>query len=399
MVDNLTHGYCFILVQLHDVTVARYSSALRLTNSPHPISYLARAIASSTAWQELPSSILVISTPPRPLLAVLGRFDDRQTGCMVAQASVVSQVMQRVRYVDYQQAEQDCLLLADKLLAFFGHDELSSFAFTAIPRGGHIVLGMLAYILNLNPSQVNPTLPSNIPLVVVDDCCLTGLRMGSFLDNYKTQQIIFAHLYSHPELRSAVEARESRVVACLSAQDLHDHGPDIWGEKYTSMHQEWLNQIGANRYWTGVADHICFAWNEPDRPVWLDDENPITGWRLIPPEMCLKNRPTPGARTPEIQVQLEGPGPWKPTNRVLFGEMNGKVIIGNTENGETFGLADTAADMWKALVTYGEMDTAVKHLALEYEVDEARLRRDMQAFADDLRAKGLLELEGQPAGG
>ena len=47
--------------------------------------------------------------------------------------------------------------------------------------------------------------------------------------------------------------------------------------------------------------------------------------------------------------------------------------------------------MWRALAAYGDIDVAMEYLLGQYEVDEARLRSDLNAFAGELLTKGLLE--------
>ena len=53
------------------------------------------------------------------------------------------------RRLDYGQVEQAVRALAGRLAGEFGGEELKRFRYTAIPRGGFIVLGMLAYVLDL----------------------------------------------------------------------------------------------------------------------------------------------------------------------------------------------------------------------------------------------------------
>jgi hypothetical protein len=178
-----------------------------------------------------------------------------------------------------------------------------------MPRGGFIVLGMLAYVLDLRPAQLAPSPPSDVPLVVTDDCAISGVRFSDMLDRCENRQVIFSHLYSHPDLRIAIERREPRVLACVSAQDLTDYAPAYYGDQYEAWRERWRQRPNPG-YWVGQPDHVCFAWNEPDTVFW----NPVaqqaeSAWRLLPPELCLKNRRKFAPEDARVQLQPEGKGP------------------------------------------------------------------------------------------
>ncbi|MEW6636304.1 MAG: PqqD family protein [Actinomycetota bacterium] len=350
---------------------------------------LANALAASPLWAEMPRAALVVRPEPEPLLGVVGRFDAAGRARLEGLRWHLENVLPRLRYVGYEQAEEDCELLARRLEERFGREELRSFRFTAIPRGGFIVLGMLAYVLGLPQMQLEPPHPPDRPLVVVDDCALSGVRFGRYLERLENRRVVFAHLYSPPELRRAIEDGERREVVCVSARDLQDHAPGRLGDEYPAWRRRWMDRMDERGYWVGQPDHVCFAWNEPDVGIW----NPVSGreesgWRLLPPELCLKNRPS---RTPiPVQVQPAGAGPLRPSPGVLYGELEGRILLGHLESGESFVLEDVAADMWRALVKHGSVDGASGALAPEYEVDGLALRRDLRDFAQDLLESGLL---------
>jgi hypothetical protein len=335
----------------------------------------------------------VVRFTPRPALGVVGRFDAAAEERLTAIGPQLVRALSRLRYVSYSQAEEDCERLATQLIERFGREELYRFRFAPVPRGGLIVLGMLAYVLGLEHTQLEPPYPPETPLVVVDDCAISGLRFRQFLARCESRQVVFAHLYSHPDLRAAIEACESRVIACMGAQDLHDHGPERYGAEYRAWRERWLARFGsASGYWLGQPDRLCFPWNEPDSSIW----NSVTGrvergWRIIPPELCLKNRSTTGMKPIPVHVQPEGPGPLRTSAPVLFGQFEGHVVVGNMETKESFTLTGVAADMWTALVEHGDLEDAVVPLSEEYAVDQATLRADLREFVEDLLARGLIE--------
>ena len=300
---------------------------------------------------------------------------------------------QGVRHVTYRQAEAATKQLAAQLARAFGSVELSRFQYAAIPRGGLIVLGMLSYILDLKP-EVLLSPPADAPLVVVDDCAYSGARLAQFLDSVDSNEVVFAHLYSHPDLRAAILREEPRVVACLAAHDLRDLAPERYpnAEDYQAWRARWQQRARRPVYWMGLPEMVIFPWSEPDRPVW----NPVTervedGWWFTAPDRCLKNWARLGVPpNAEVQPTLRSP------DEVAFQFHDDKVILCDMRTEQVYGLEGVAANMWRALAGYGDLDVAVAYLAPQYEVDEVRLRQDLRAFAHELLAKGLLERIDEP---
>lgn len=353
---------------------------------------LADALAASPVWAEMPRATLIVRTLPQPLLGVVGYFDSAGMERLEILRRQLEHGLPRLRYVDYGRAQEDCERLAARLLERFGRNELRNYRFVAIPRGGYIVLGMLAYLLDLQASQLEPPHPPDAPLVVVDDCALSGVRFHQFLERTESSEVLFAHLYSPRRLRDAIERRESHRVTCVSANDLHDYAPEDMGEGYFDWRERWRKRMGHRGYWVGQLDRICFAWNEPDSSFW----NPVSekdeaGWRFVPPEFCLKNRSALDAGSIPVQVQPRGKEPLKPSTRVLFGEFEGNVALGNLETEESYLLDGVGADMWRAIVTHGNLEEVANELAKSYQVENSTLAVDLHRFVQDLLSQGLLE--------
>lgn len=354
--------------------------------------HLARSIASSPLWNESEDVRLIARPDPWPILGIVGRFTQAETAQLATLGKYLNGALAHIRYISYAQAEQDCECLAEQLIDRFGRDNLRTFAFAAIPRGGFVVLGMLAYILGIDTTQLEFPNHPDTPLVIVDDCVLTGARFGRFLACCKSQSVIFAHLYSHPDLRKSIEVQEPRVRACLSAHDLHDYEPESSDDEYPAWREHWIERLSAPRYWIGQTEHVCFPWNEPDRLIW----NPVaeqveTAWHIVPSELCLKNRLPGGAMPVSVQVQPEGKSPLKPSAATIFGEFDNAFILGNLKTGKSFRLEGIAADMWRAIVAYGNPEDVVVALLKTYEVELDRLRTDLETFITRLCAQGLLE--------
>jgi hypothetical protein len=363
----------------------RYARSLRIPNSA-ALPSLAEALANNPDW---PTGLtLVVRRDFRPLIGVLGLVPPERQAWLRAQVAVLDPNCRTLRYLDFRRVVDLTCQLAALLEQELGTEQLLRARFLAIPRGGLVVLGLLASLLHVPHAQLEPLDSSEEDLqIVIDDCALSGARFGRFLSSCPARRIVFAPLCSTPELRQAILRRESRVVACLSALDL-SHTPlaaALPQDPAGDPEQEF-------RYWKGQTEPLCFPWNEPDRSIW----NPLLGryqaaWRIAPPGRCLKNRPIPGAPTPTVQIQPLGQGPLRPSGHVLFGEVAGELVLCDFKSGECSRLTGSGADLWHAVVQHGKLESIVMALSACYDVPEQELRRDVSRFVEDLLARGLLE--------
>jgi hypothetical protein len=300
----------------------------------------------------------------------------------------------RVRWTGYRQAEEDCFRLAAALRRRVGDETLSHAEFRAVPRGGLVVLGMLSYALDLRREQLEPSGDAAAPLVLVDDCALSGLRLRATMARLPARrEVVVAHLYSHPDLRRAVEEREPRVSACVAAGDLADRSRDLHrgDEEHATWREQWLRRLGDDRYWLGLPELVAFAWSEPDRPFWNAATGRVEdGWRFVPPHRCLKNRARLAAGLQGFAPAAGAP-PWRLPEDVVWGEFDGVLWLGRGPTDEVFSLAGTAAVAWKALAAGGSAGTAAAVLARSFAVEEDAARADVESLAGELVAAGLLE--------
>lgn len=382
---------CLYPILIDPEALGCYARALGIGSTGDVLPMLARAISASPLWRDMPDADLVVRSAPGPALGILGRFDRAGEARLRGLAGGLNDACRRLRYVGYPQAEQDCEQLAARIADRIPPTELARFQFVALPRGGFVVLGMLAYFLGLRRAQLLPPEAPDAPLVVVDDSAFTGLRFSHFLQRTASPRIIFAPLYAHPDLRAAIAAAEPRVEACISARDLQVYRSESPEGAGPASQLGCVERLQGTRYWAGRTDHLCTPWSEPDRGFRnAVTEQWETGWAIVPPELCLKNRPPRGSRPIPVFEQPAGRGPLRPSERVIFGAFEGQVVIGNLATGESFGLAEVAAAMWQGIVRLGNLGEVAAALGREYEVDAATLRADLQAFADDLLARGLL---------
>jgi hypothetical protein len=347
---------------------------------------LAKAITSSQLFREIKDASVIIRPYPHPTLAVLGNLEEHDISRLDALTEQLKFASLNMRYQNYHQVEEACRKLGQKLVVRFGRETVDNFQFMAIPRGGIVILGILSYILDLDPKQIGPSDNPGRQMIVVDDCCLSGYRFHLFMQKYNKKDVIFAPLYSHPQLRSALE-NHPQVKACISAEDLKEIPREYDAPK--SLIQNRMNmQLGGNRYWLNRSEYICFPWNEPDWYFWNRvTETVESGWHIIPPELCLKNHEIEGF----IQVQKEGKGNFRPPRDVIFSEQEKEVIIVNMATEECISLEGEAAVMWKALMDSHDINEAEKRLLRAHIDEESVLRRDYMLLIQDLLRRQMLE--------
>lgn len=287
---------------------------------------------------------MVVRSDPVPMLGILGYFDEAEAFSIRSIAWQIRHWSRHLLYVDYRQVEEDCRRLALLLRERVGEKVLAEATFTAIPRGGLVVLGILSYFLGLRPEQLQPR-SGDAPQIVVDDCSISGARFHEFLSANSAKDIIFAHLYSHPDLRESICRAERRVRDCLAVHDLSDHAAGFFGPDYQDWRERWEKRGAA--YWNGFPERLCFPWTETDVAVWNSvAERVEPGWRLMPPEWCFKNQPD--AR--RIQVQDVHDGSARIPSGVLYGDLGEETLIADVTEGRMFVLDGTAREAWKALL-------------------------------------------------
>jgi len=304
-------------------------------------------------------------------------------------------VTNRPKFLTYHQVEEKVFILAEKLLHLLGQNEIYQFQYVAIPRGGVFILGMLAYILNIPASLIKQNLDQSMPVLVLDDCSLSGYRFAQFRQTLTDgQKIVFAPLFSHPNLRTAILSQERDVIACLSAENLKDLAPEIYPTEtaYHAWRQRWETRSESRLYWIGLPEVVVFPWNEPDQPVWNPETQQVEdNWRFTSPDRCLKNWGRLGLPPrSEKKVSVRVP------DGVAYTVHQGDITLCNLEDETMYGLAGPSADIWRGLAAYGDLTAARDYVLELYEVDAERLTADIESLVQTLLEKGLLEPVNDP---
>lgn len=377
------------LLEVDSATVGDWYARGGLVVSGDPLEQLGLALASSAPLETSGPWALSVSAGAPGLIGAIGEFGPGAVTRLEALRWQVQQSLERLLYLDDSAVAEACALLAERVRERLGPDALGEARFTAVPRGGHLVLGRLAYLLDLDRDQLDG--PQNDrPWVVVDDCSISGLRFRGLLDRAERSDVVFAHLCSHPDLREAVE-RDPRVRGCVAGRDLHDHAPASLGHAYPTWRSRWDRRQQGRHFWLGKPDHVCFPWNEPDVMLWnplLEREDP--GWRVVPPEYCLKNQVAFERGRIDIQTHAH-PGPMRPGPGVTHARLGDEVVVARIGRDGATGLSGSGADMWDALVMHGTISASARVLAQIYDVSPDALESDLRTFANSLEKSGLLD--------
>jgi hypothetical protein len=79
-------------------------------------------------------------------------------------------------------------------------------------------------------------------------------------------------------------------------------------------------------------------------------------------------------------------------------EVDGEMVLLDMESENYYGLDAVGSDIWRLLAEGKSLEETVAELLEIYEVEEERLRKDLQAFVTQLVDKGLAELTTRSSG-
>lgn len=372
---------------LPDVTVARVF-ADPLANGDRATLALARTFVASPFFGALDDA--VASFRPGVGMIVVGRLTESDLARLAAFEEESRAGRERLLLLGYLDVEDLTGTLADRLVQALGSD-LGEASFQAIPRGGLVVLGLLAYHLGLGPRHLNAPPKAGAPVVVVDDCSISGRRFHEVLGTLPGDEpVIFATLLSHPELRRRIEEREERVRAAVSARDLEDRAPEILGGDYDAWLKRWGGR-DVDGYWSGITEHVVFPWNEPDIAIWdAAAGDMVHGWRIAAPDVCLKNRLAYHRNEGRLQVHEASQPGLVPADDVVYATFEERLIVVSSSSGRVTALDGSAPLLWQALAEHDGPEEAATSLAQRIDLPTDELSEAVAAFAADMRERGLM---------
>ena len=107
----------------------------------------------------------------------------------------------------------------------------------------------------------------------------------------------------------------------------------------------------------------------------------------------------PAARRDDVldSTSADAPRKAKISPDVLFRELVGEAVLLDLKTQRYYGLDEVGTRIWQLLQEQGRTDAVLAALCAEYDVDEARLRRDLSVFIGELADAGLIVLSAPTA--
>ncbi|MFV8819164.1 PqqD family protein [Haliea sp. E17] len=80
--------------------------------------------------------------------------------------------------------------------------------------------------------------------------------------------------------------------------------------------------------------------------------------------------------------------------QVIFQEVSGEMVLLDLASEQYFGLDEVGARIWQLIDEHAEWPAMIPVLLDEYDVEETRLREDVERLLNELMASGLLQASG-----
>ena len=337
---------------------------------------LARAIGSDARW---PDDALIAWRCDPPSIAICGSFDQETLGLLSILGSQLELTLPHIRLWNWDDVARAARDLAGRLQDIEEPGDHN--AIVAVPRGGLIVGGLVAYAAN---RPIAPDVGSaRSGSWMIDDVSISGLRLLSELDRLPAKSILVGVLAATDGAVEVVRAhpavlgfeRVERVEELAAAENQHaseDRGKSRWPEF-------------DSRIWIGRAAHHVFPWNEPDSSF----RHPVTrrvepGFPLVPREQCYSNREPLRPVVPVIEslVPLLAPGVWPI-------EHSGSLLLLHPASGAVAEAAESAVELLGVLAS-PDPNAAIKALATELQADAGEIRADLDELLQTLQSCGYM---------
>jgi coenzyme PQQ synthesis protein D (PqqD) len=78
---------------------------------------------------------------------------------------------------------------------------------------------------------------------------------------------------------------------------------------------------------------------------------------------------------------------------VVFKALGGEAVLLDLASGIYFGLDETSTRLWQLIESHRSLRRAYDAMLVEFDVDPARLRTDLLAFAHDLSRRRLIAVD------
>ena len=359
--------------KLDSTSLSSYAKSFNVT-AKESLRQLSHTISTSTNWESLGDCALVFRDHDAGgCLAVCMQDDLKHTVEIQTQLNFLQKSIQQIQYLDIAKCESLAHSLAQKINLSLDPETLQKSRVVSIPRGGLFVSAMLSYILPIKHHQLQPFSDCDSPIILIDDCSISGFRLAQQLCGLKNKQIYFYTLVSPAQLRQAALAVQPRLRVFESAMDLNVYNNDSSGRM----------DARSNRYWQGQCDAICFPWGETQRFYPSDSENKQTTlWPVSPLQKNLKSslleQKIPFYAVTEAQDRAISTG-----QHILYYSKDNLTRIYNAESKQHYSLDGVGSAIWQSLLSHSTVDQTLEHLCSLFSVEKKRLEKDVK----DLIAK------------
>jgi Coenzyme PQQ synthesis protein D (PqqD) len=82
----------------------------------------------------------------------------------------------------------------------------------------------------------------------------------------------------------------------------------------------------------------------------------------------------------------------KPSDSVVFRELDGEAVLLNLDTGTYFGLDEVGTRIWLLIEQHGLLEPVCDAIVGEFEVDRETAERDVLNLADALERNGLVQV-------
>ena len=370
----------WLATKLTRQALTSYSQSFNL-NQAHSLNELIVAIAKNEFWHIDEQSFIVCRACTDGAYIAVCTTESSQDHLseINSQLQSLDTSLQQIQYLDSTQCLDLTKSLAKIIKQTVPENILKNSQVVAIPRGGLFIQAMLSYFLPLEHHQLQYTENDvdTSPLIIVDDCAISGLRLAQQLKKFPNREIYFFTIASPRELRDSVNSKESRILDFKSVLDV---------KSYSTLDLNHASQC----YWRGQCDTIIFPWSETQRSYRFNGQlSNVPLWKVAPNKLCLSAREKKQRiRTTEIK---ENPSSVMSTpDDVLYHTDQGLTRILNVSTMKHYSLDSIGSTIWQSLLKNADLDNVLAELSSIYGVSKTKLNSDVQLLTQKLFNDGLI---------
>lgn len=370
----------WLATKLTHQALTSYSQSFNL-NQAHSLNELIVAIAKNGFWHIDEQSFIVCRACTDGAYIAICTTESSQDHLseINSQLQSLDTSLQQIQYLDSTQCLDLTKSLAKIIKQTVPENILKNSQVVAIPRGGLFIQAMLSYFLPLKHHQLQYTENDvdTSPLIIVDDCAISGLRLAQQLEKFPNRDIYFFTIASPEKLRDSVKLKEARVLDFKSVVNI---------KSYSTLKAQNTQQ----RYWLGQCDAVIFPWSETQRSHFSNGKlsnRPL--WKIAPDKLCMSTKAKKQA-IKATEVKENQSAVLSTPDNILHFTDQGITKILDASTMKHYSLDAIGSDIWQSLLSNSNLDHALAELSATYKVSKTRLNNDMQLLTQKLIDAGLI---------